>query len=142
MRCAPHPSLLRDLWGAGAVVSGPFGALAASGVARWGFEKLAGDDAWRTCLAQMRLGRAPSTGCALRAQGRRGASPADVALQSAFVATFGEVADGRLALRGEQFSVPDRIFKSLDNNAEQGPAKTLALTQQRSLRRDVSTPLL
>lgn len=110
-----------------------------------------GQYAWRTRFSQLSLNWSPGSRYAVLAQvlqGRTsmgrplvGASPAEVAFQTAFVMLTGEVPGGSLAFRGEQFSVSDRTFKSLDNNAEQGHALTLAWTHRRSLQQDWLTQL-
>lgn len=98
-----------------------------------------GQYAWRTRFAQAALRWTPSARTEVLAQGLigetamgaplDGMTPADVGFAAGYVLVTCEGRAGATSVRLEQFSVSDRTFKALDDNAEHGWAATLAWTR-------------
>lgn len=98
-----------------------------------------GQYAWRTRFVQVAARWAPDTRTEVLLQGMQGETsmgrvsegenPADVGFQSAFVLVSRDLGGSAITTRLEQFSIDDRTFKAIDNNAEQGWSATLAWTR-------------
>lgn len=98
-----------------------------------------GQYAWRTRFAQAALRWTPSARTEVLAQWLTGETamgapldgrtPADVGFAAGYVLVSREGRTGTASVRLEQFSVSDRSFKALDDNAEHGWAATLAWTR-------------
>jgi hypothetical protein len=95
-----------------------------------------GQYAWRTRFVQAAARWAPDSDTEILAQAMTGESamgpwvngrkPADVGFSAAYVLASRTLKTGTATARLDHFSVSDRTFKALDNNAEHGWAATAA----------------
>lgn len=95
-----------------------------------------GQYAWRTRFVQAAARWTPDADTELLAQAMigetamgvavNGREPADIGFAAAYVLASRTLKTGTATLRLDQFSVSDRTFKALDNNAEHGWAATVA----------------
>ena len=108
---------------------------------------VAGQYAWRTRFGQVGARWTPNAQTEVVAQlmsgnagmgGRIGKQyPADIGFAAAFGLISRDIGPGKLALRLEHFSVDDRSFKVIDNNAEHGWSTTASWSQPISTRMQV-----